>query len=62
MFDELEAEGRLAAVDTALLSRLLLSVFVEASVILGNARNVKQTRAALARTLARLLDGVIVDR
>ncbi len=62
VFDELESEGRLAAVDTALLSRLLLSVFVEASLILGNARNVKQTRAGLARTLARLLDGVIVDR
>jgi AcrR family transcriptional regulator len=62
VFDELEAEGRLAAVDTALLSRLLLSVFVEASQILGNARNVKQTRAALATTLTRLLDGVIVER
>lgn len=62
VFDELEAEGRLAAVDTAILSRLLLSVFVEASQILGNARSVRRTRAALSRTLARLLDGVIVDR
>lgn len=62
VFDEIEAEGRLAAVDTALLSRLLLALFIEVSVILGSARNVKQTRAALGRTLARLLDGVIVDR
>jgi hypothetical protein len=47
--------------DTAVLSRLLLSVFVEASLMLGQAKNVRATRAALRVALRGLVGGLIVE-
>jgi tetracycline repressor-like protein len=62
LLDELQRLQLLAGVDTALLARLLLSVLIEASVLLGRAENVKKTRAALRVVLERMLSGVMTPR
>jgi AcrR family transcriptional regulator len=59
LLDELAGVKLLVGVDTELLARLLLSVLIEASVLLGNADDVERTRAALRVLLGRMLAGVI---
>lgn len=59
LLDDLQRKKLLAKVDTTVLARLLLSVLIEASVMLGHSENVGKTRVALRVALERLLAGVL---
>ena len=59
LLDELQRRKLLAQMDTKVLARLLLSLLIEASVMLGHSENVGKTRAALRVALERLLAGVM---
>jgi hypothetical protein len=59
LLDELEKRKLLTGVDTGVLSRLLLSVLIDASVQLGHAKDVRKTRAAPRVLLARMMNGVM---
>jgi AcrR family transcriptional regulator len=59
VLDELAQRQLLVGMDTSILSRLLLSVLIESSMLLGRSKEVKKTRAALRVALTRILSGLI---
>lgn len=59
LLEDLQRRELLAKVDTKVLARLLLSLLIEASVMLGHSEDVGKTRTALRAALERLLAGVM---
>ena len=59
VLDELAAAGLLVTQDSGLLARLLLAAVIEASQILGAARDVAPTRAAVREALRQIVAGLV---